>query len=189
MSEMPTNPASGPVAGNLSPMEAVRMGWRLLRSDFWPLALAGLVVAGILLALRFVPCVSYCEPIIVPFLWPPLMAGLFLVIHRRIDGYPVDVGAVFDGFRQRYWQSVVAALPITLVFLVMGALLIVVMMGAGMGVGMLMPQRSQDMELAQVAVMYGAIFVAILIEYVIVGVISLFLMFAMLIVWERPDSG
>jgi hypothetical protein len=84
----------------LGVLDAAGLGWRLMRSDFWPLWV-----------------VSFLANIIAGFsgpgvfvVGPPMAAGVFYVLGQRMQGRRVDVGQVFQGFSQRFKQSFMAGL-------------------------------------------------------------------------------
>jgi len=158
-------PAAQP-AGALGAVEALRMGWRLVMSDFWPIWLIGLVAFAIQAGCGLVGAVPYiggCFSLVVAiFVEAALSAGLVYAVRRRIDGAPAVVNDLFEGFRQRYWPSVVACLiPIAIsiafvsfitaivggVFMLMGAfgghmsdekVIVMVLVGAGIGLPLLL---------------------------------------------------
>lgn len=175
----------------LGTMDAVRLGWRLLAGDFWQVWLAALVVVAILGGLAMVPCLSCLAPIANIFVWPPLMAGLFLVIRSRIDGMPVEVGRVFTGFRENYGQIVVAGLPVTLAALVLALGAFVARTGLGVAVmGFGMSDLQNEAEPWRPMLMMQAVNVlCLVIEQALAGIVGLLFMFAMLAVWENPTQG
>ena len=173
----------------LGAMEAAGMGWRLLVADFWQMWLAALIVEAILAGIKIIPCLSCLAPITRIFLWPPLMAGLFWVIRDRVDGAPIRMGRLFGAFKHCFWQTVVAGLPVTLAFLVLGVVFFIVGMSLGMTVGLLAGGRGHDMDPAAVAMLYGIDFASILAREAITGIVGLFFMFALLAIWETPQDG
>jgi len=169
----------------LGVMDALGHGWALLRSDFWPLWTVGLVMLAIEMACGLpgaIPYIGGCISLAISiFVVPPLAAGLFLAVRRRIDGARADVNTLFDGFRQRYWQSVVAMLLPTLLGLAAGVLIV------GMVIAIAAISENADEEVAIVlAVILGFLALVVLIG---VMVFSLFFTFSLLYVWEYPQSG
>ncbi len=173
----------GPGAGRLGVFDALGLGWQLLKADFWKLWLAAFVVTIIQSGVSMfgaIPYLGACVSLAAGlFLYPQLMAGLFFVVRQRIDGVPVDVGNAFEGFRSRYWQSLVATLPAMIVGFVFGLLI-----GGTALVGAMMAEGEADPE----AVM-PLIVVVVLVAAVVVAVICLFFMFALVAVWDCPASG
>ena len=180
--------------GAVGVMDAVRMGWRLMMADFWPVWVVGLVAYAILAAVGVVGGVIGIVPILGPivngciqlaagiFVQPPIMAGLFYAIRNCIDGSPPQAGEVFEGFRQRYWQSVVAMLLPNIIAFV-AALLIGGIVAGAVVIG---DDMGSDEE---VAVAVG-IALAIVIPLVIVlCLVMLLFLFSLLAVWDHPESG
>jgi hypothetical protein len=183
------------------------MGWGLLTSDFGNLFLVGLVVEAILLGMYIVPCVSCLAPIAAVFLYPPLMAGLFLAVRAKVDGGPARVGALFLAFKHRYWDTVVAGLPVTLTALLAGVVFYIVSQAIGIG-GMMWFQQSMMGGGGQPFPMAGAgpgpfgqaewgpmLFIMAsqvgleLLKHAVTGAVALFFMFALLAVWDFPGRG
>ncbi|HUU92469.1 MAG TPA: hypothetical protein VM238_14825 [Phycisphaerae bacterium] len=175
-------------------MDAVRMGWRLMMADFWPIWVVGLVAYAILAAIGVVGGVIGIVPILGPivngciqlaagiFLQPPIMAGLFYAVRNSIDGSPAQVGEVFEGFRQRYWQSVVAMLLPNIIGLVAGVLI-----GGILLTAVIIGQEAGSDE--DVAIAVGiALAIAIPLAIILCLVMLLFL-FSLLAVWDHPESG
>jgi len=186
MSDLPPQRMEEHLPGmeELGVMDATRMGWRLLMSDFWPIWLLGLVVVAIQMGCSLVGSIPYiggCFSLALAiFLQPPLYAGLFYAVARVIDGQKAMAGQVFEGFRQRYWPSVVAnLLPVAIGFgfgLVVGGLMFG-MVFATQGAG-------GDEE----AFIIIAVLVAIPLA-VIFALVMLLFVFSMLAVWDYPESG
>ena len=173
----------------LGVLDAVGMAWRLLWQDFWPFWVVGLVVWAIQVGAGFaggIPYIGACISLAVGvFLQPPLMAGLFWAVRQRIDGGRTDVGHVFEGFRSRYWQSVVAGLPPTVIgfaagMLIMGIVLVVLAIAGVLG------GHVSDEEAIIAVVIATALSLPIL-AAVIIG--SLLFAFSLLAVWDYPQSG
>jgi len=171
-------------------MDAVRSGWGLLMADFWPLWLPALVVYALQLAagtFGAVPYIGACFAIAIGiFLTPPLGVGLYYVVTRRVQGGRAEVGQVFEGFRQRYWPSVVAHLPLLAVgvgvALVALALVLVILAGFGAFSG---GNLSDEDAVAMVVMM-----ALVIVPLVLLGVVAaMFFTFALLAVWDHPASG
>lgn len=196
MSELPPErmeehlPGYEPDAGGLGVMDAVRMGWQLLMSDFWPIWVLGLVVAavlggiggalGVFMIIPIVNLLGACLMIVVGlFVQPPFLAGLFYAVGRVIDGQKAEAGQVFEGFRQRYWPSVVAVLlPMGIGFgiaLVFGGIAGVLIAATG---------ADEDEEaLAAITLLVG------LPMYLILFLVGLLFIFSLVAVWDHPESG
>ena len=183
-------PPGLPGGETLGVMDAVRMGWRLMMADFWPIWLLGLVVYAIQAGCGVVgatPYIGGCIALAVGlFVQAPLNAGLFFAVRRRIDGAPAQVGDLFEGFRQRYWPSVVAILLPTGLALAFG-LLIAGGVFAAIGVGGAFGNHHVSEE-----EMLAAVGVAMLILVplcIVFGLIMLLFVFSQLAVWDHPESG
>jgi hypothetical protein len=159
-------------------MDCVAQGWNLLTADFVNTWVIGLVTFLLL-------CVMGCALIAAPLLIPPLMAGLYLAVRRRIDGGPLEIGDLFSGFRERYWHAVASALPP-----ILAGLVALVLMGAavvaGLAVmGVFSPGGTHHGHiLAGILVMAGPI----LLLQLGLSVFCLFFTFVMAAVWDHPES-
>jgi len=194
---MPSTQPPAPVGGGLGVMDAVGMGWRVLMDDFWQLWLVGLVamlipgainfVGNLIGMIPFVGILGSCIAIAVAiFVQPAFSAGLFFAVRRRIDGNPTQVNDVFEGFRQRYWQSVVAMLPPLGVGLV-GGIIAVGIAGAVLvlGFGVSGNHMNDDKMIAAILVSAAAaspVIIALIL-------VSLLFLFSFLAVWDHPESG
>jgi hypothetical protein len=101
MSRIPTaRTPQSPPGPRLGVVEAMGQGWDLMKTDFWPLWVTAFLAV-------ILPGFARLAAIVVG---PPLAAGLFLVLSRRMDGQKSEIGDVFKGFSQRFKESVVAGL-------------------------------------------------------------------------------
>jgi len=183
-----------PGEGRLGVMDAVRMGWRLMMADFWPIWVVGLVAYAILAAVGVVGGVIGIVPLLGPiingciqlaagiFVQPPLMAGLFYAVRNCIDGAPAQAGEVFEGFRQRYWQSVVAMLLPNIIGFVAGVLIGGIVVGA-----VIIGEEAGGDE--EVAVALGVALAIVIPLAIILALVMLLFLFALLAVWDHPESG
>ena len=184
----------------LGAMDAAGMAWRLLRSDFWRLWLLVLVVNAILFGAGLVTQCAGMVPLvgglismaltmgIYVFGSPPLQAGLFYAISRKIDGGEAKVDSLFEGFKQRYWESVVAELPFLGIWvafwgIVMVAIFVGVFVGAASGDGRGPFAHGLTPAWIIGIVAAGVVFLALLAA---AAIFSLFLIFALLAVWDFP---
>jgi uncharacterized membrane protein len=168
-------------------MDAVRMGWRLLMSDFWMLWLLALVLAAILMGVGFVSCLLCClAPLVAFFAAPPLDAGLFKAIKRRVDGAKVDFADLFAAFSPMYLQTVLAGLPVMAIDTVMQMSQTGVRLAAQFA-----EPISQEMHWHQgemVGILLVAVGVGLLVMLALL-IVRLFFTFALLAIWDRQDSG
>jgi len=91
----------------VEPMECLKGGWNLIRSQYW--LFFGMTAVGVLIG------------IVVPFglLMGPMMCGLYMAFFQTRRGQPIEFGLLFKGF-DFFGESVVATLlhmiPIMVVF-------------------------------------------------------------------------
>ena len=171
----------------LGVIDALGMGWRLLMSDFWGLWLPAFVLTLVMMA------ASNFGIIAAVLVQPPLMAGLYWLVARKIDGAPVQIGDVFEGFQQRFGQSVLAMLPVSLASLVFGvaiAAVVMVTMFGGMaiaGVG----AHGEEEAIAAVVVVLGILVGGglLLVIFLALLIFCMFFTFALPAVWDHPESG
>jgi len=167
--------------GRLGVIDAYRLGWRFMKKDFWQHWLLAFVFLLLLTASGFVPFGQFIAG-------PPLAAGFMYVLMQRIEGRALGVGGLFEGFKQRFAQSIVSLLPVLIVGFVLWIIYIVVsfilmfpiLMSAG-------PDHSPDMERFLIA--FIPFVVVANIVGILVGVFQLFFIFAPLAVWDCPQSG
>jgi len=126
--------------GRLGVIDAYRLGWRFMKKDFWQQWLLAFVFLLLLTASGFVPFGQFIAG-------PPLAAGFMYVLMQRIEGRALGVGGLFEGFKQRFAQSIVSLLPVLIVGFVLWIIYMVVyfvlifpiLMSAG-------PDHPPDME-------------------------------------------
>ncbi|MCX5654885.1 MAG: hypothetical protein NTY65_09590 [Planctomycetota bacterium] len=186
---LPAGP--GQPAAPLGVFDALGMGWRLMMSDFWALWLPAFVVMLIIMG------ASNFGLVAAVLVQPPLWAGLYWLVTRKIDGAPVKVGDVFAGFQQRFGQSVLAMLPLSLAGMVFGlAMMVVFLMTIFGGVAISAGPHGGGEE----AIASEAIAAVVVLGILAGGVILFVLLAAMLIfclfftfvipaVWDHPESG
>ncbi len=174
---------AGPPAP-LGVLDAMGLGWRLLMSDFWRLWLVGLVLLMVAWAAGM-----FGLPAAI-LVTPPLLAGLFHVVARRMDGGPAEVADLFRGFKERFAESVVAYLPVSLGSVVLGVLIglsvwLLIMLCVGVA-------AAEGDDGAVLLAIVAAVFVFLVIEAVLViglSLLVLFFYFAPAAVWDHPGQG
>jgi len=193
-------PAAGATAASadLGVIEAMRMGWRLLMADFWMLWLLAFVKGAVELGVGLATCCLCClAPIVGFFVEPPLMAGLFRGVSRRVDGGPVDVGDLFAAFPMCYWSTVLAGLPVVAI-----DALVAIVQNVGqtcvrvpLQIAALLADEMGASDEETVLVILGFFAVGGLV-FVVMTAIGLaltaarfFFQFALLAVWDTPQSG
>ena len=183
-----TRPTAAPAPQGGAPlgvMEATRMGWRLLMSDFWPLWTVALVEMVVLIGASMFGLVATIVVV------PPLVAGLFYVVARRIDGGPAEVGDLFAGFQKRFGQSVVGFLPVSIAAAVFG-MLVGAVISVAVFICMAVAQEGRgDEEFVIATVIIGILAVLAIgaILFIAVQIFFLFFTFVLPAVWDHPDSG
>jgi hypothetical protein len=183
-----TGPTAAPApqgGAALGVMEATRMGWRLLMSDFWPLWTVALVEMIVIIGASMFGMVA-CLVVV-----PPLVAGLFYVVARRIDGGPAEVGDLFAGFQKRFGQSVVGFLPVTIASAVFGMVLGAVISIAVIICMAVAQEGRGDEEVIIPTVIIGilAVLAVWTILFIAVKIFVLFFTFVLPAVWDHPESG
>ena len=187
---MSETPASLPspqdhAAATLGVLDAVGMGWRLMMSDFWRLWVVAFVMLMILMGAGMFGLPAQI------LVQPPLMAGLFYVIAKRIDGGRAEVGDLFAGFKERFGPSVVGMLPVTaagfVLSILIGAVLGVLFV---LGAGVIAAAEGEEEVVAVVVIGGLALFLAIE-ALLILGfcVFAIFFNFVPAAVWDHPESG
>ena len=182
---LPAGP--GQPAAPLGVLEALGMGWRLMMSDFWALWLPAFVLTLIIMG------ASNFGIIAAVLVQPPLMAGLYWLVARKIDGAPVKLGDAFEGFQKRFGQSVLAMLPVSLASLVFGvaiAAVVMVTMFGGMAIAG-MGAHGEEEAIAAVVVVLGILVGGglLLVIFLALLIFCMFFTFALPAVWDHPESG
>ena len=194
----PTTAGDAAAAADLGVIDAMRMGWRLLMADFWMLWLLAFVKGAVELGVGLATCCLCClAPIVGFFVEPPLMAGLFRGVARRVDGDPVNVGDLFAAFSVCYWPSVLAGLPVVAID---GLAAIIQNVGQNciripiqIAAPLAEEMGASDEETAVVLVGIIAVggLLAVLATAVVFALAAarFFFQFALLAVWDSPESG
>ena len=81
----------------VSPVECVKGGWNLIKTQYW--LILGMVVVGWMIA----------SAVPLGILMGPMMCGLFLTFFKMRRGEPVEFGTLFKGF-EYLGQSIIATL-------------------------------------------------------------------------------
>jgi hypothetical protein len=183
MSQSPLPPTQVGAAGGppLGVLDALGMSWRLLTSDFWPLWTAALVAFLVFVVSGMVPFGSLVT-------LPPLAAGLIYVLMRRLDGHPVTVGQVFEGFRVRFAESLVALLPLIVVMLLNVAVLTAVSLAVMLPV-LLAGMNSPTPDIQPILKAYETLIPLTWGIHIPVSLVMLFLCFAPAALWDGHPKG
>jgi len=186
MSEVPSAPwPQGSPPASLGVINATRMGWRLLKSDFWRLWLVAFVAMAVLMGASMFGFVA------VILVLPPLAAGMVYVVSRRIDGGPAELSDLFAGFKQRFGQSVLGLLPVFLASMVFSMLLMATIAVAVILGATVVGASQQEEEVAIAVAIVGVVAVLVIggILFILVEVFGLFFAFVLPAVWDHPESG
>jgi hypothetical protein len=171
----------------LGVIDAMRMGWRLLMSDFWMLWLLALVLFAVLMGVGLVSCCLLClAPLVAFFVQPPLEAGLFKALKGRIDGAAVNFNDLFAAFPECYWPAVLAGLP---AMAIDGAMQMV-QLPVRIAVQCAEP-LSQELHWPAemlIPVIIGTAGVVLLLIVALL-IFRMFFAFSMLAIWDRKESG
>ena len=181
---LPAGP--GQPAAPLGVIEALGMGWRLMMSDFWALWLPAFVVTLIIMG------ASNFGIVAAVLVQPPLIAGLYWLVARKIDGAPVKLGDAFEGFQKRFGQSVLAMLPVSLAGMVFGLAIAAVIMVAMFGVMAIAEAGGHGDEGAIAAVVVLGILLGgglMLVLGLALIIFCMFFTFVFPAVWDHPESG
>ena len=185
MSQPPTQETYEPPAGGLGIMDALGMGWRLMKADFWQLWTVAIVLILLFMA-------SSCVPFGYFVAFPPLAAGFVYVLARRIDGGAVQTGGLFEGFRQRFSESLLSMLPLLIVWAVLWIVEIAVYV-AFLLPAIMLGESSRgghgDEADMMMAAAFGILGLVIVLVSIAVAVFQMFFLFAPMAVWDRPKAG
>jgi uncharacterized membrane protein len=172
-------------------MDAVAMGWRLVTGSFgtlWLIGLLAYLAQGYLGLLGAAPYIGALVSLAVSiFVQPALTTGLVYAIRRRAEGRGVRLEDLFEGFRQRYWQSVVSILPPMGLGVFFGLVMVGVLVALGIGLGVFAGNITWDTRTAvtAAAIALGAVSpVAFLMVCAL-----LFFVFTPVALWDHPESG
>jgi hypothetical protein len=174
-----------PAGRPLGVLDAMSLGWRLLVSDFWRLWLVGLVLLAVLMGAGMFGLPAGI------LITPPMMAGLLYVLRRRMDGGPAAVGDLFAGFKQRFGESVVGYLPVSLGSVVI-ATAFVLALWLLIGVCILIVAAAEGDEGVAVVTVACGILVFLALEFCLLAAMTLLALFFYLVpaaVWDHPGSG
>ncbi len=175
---------AGPQAP-LGVLEAMGLGWRLMASDFWRLWAVALVMMLIMMGAG-----AFGLPAAV-LVSPPMMAGMYYVVARRMEGGRAEVGDLFAGFKERFGESVVGYLPVSLGSMVIGGLLgvlgWVLMMMVFVGGA---AAEENEAAAAGIVLAGGLAFLAVM-GCLLVGLalLTLFFLLVPAAVWDHPGEG
>jgi len=95
-------PAFAVRAAKLDIISCYERSWNLLKSDFWPLFGASVLVAALICLVMYVQTMVSYLPIITPMFAGSLVGGWYYFFLLRIRGVPSSLGDLFGGFTRGY---------------------------------------------------------------------------------------
>ena len=184
----PPTPPQPPSSSSEEPfgaLQALARGWEILLGDFVNLWLAGLlfVVVGIGVGLLgAIPCIgAFFSIASTLFVTPQLYTGLLHVALRRTDGASVQPLDLFEGFRSKFVQSLVAFLPLWGIILIVTVPLFLLIIG-----GMSLSTDAAPNE-DVVAILVFLLFMSP--AYLFLAVVCLFFIFVPAVIWDLGVSS
>jgi len=154
--------------------------------DFWRLWAVALVMMLVLMAAG-----TFGLPAAI-LVTPPMMAGMFSVVRRRMEGGRAEVGDLFAGFKERFGESVVGYLPVSLGSMVIGGLLGVLSWVLMMMVFVAGAAAAEENEAAAGGVLLLGVlmFLGVLVCLGVgLALLRLFFLFVPAAVWDHPGEG
>jgi hypothetical protein len=157
----------------VAPMECLRAGYELVRSQYW--LFFGMTAVGIIIG-SVVP---------LGLMMGPMMCGLYLAIFQTRRGQPIEFNLLFKGF-DYFGESVVATLlhlvPVLVVF-------VPSYIAFYIGMFFLIPQAGADPDPAAMLTFFGAAMVFWIVMVIILIVLSIGFTFAYPLIVDRKMSG
>jgi len=110
-------PMLGDSTGMLDPMECIRSGWDMVKSNLGIFVLGAIIVFAINAAMSFIPIAGQIASI---FLMP-LNAGLIIMAFKAMNGSTPEISDIFSGYK-RFGDSLLVQL-VTGIFIGLGFVL------------------------------------------------------------------
>ncbi len=110
-------PMLGDSTGMLDPMECIRSGWGMVKSNLGIFVLGAIIVFAINAAMSFIPIAGQIASI---FLMP-LNAGLIIMAFKAMNGSTPEISDIFSGYK-RFGDSLLVQL-VTGIFIGLGFVL------------------------------------------------------------------
>ena len=161
--------------GAVRPMECLRLGWQLIKDDYW--LFLGITVVGAIL--------GSAAPL--ALLVGPAMCGIHICLLRQQDGMRVTFDMFFEGFNY-FLQSLIATMimvvPVFLVVIILYALF-------GVGVFAILAQQPQGRQPGPEVFwsMIGLISLLVLMLILTITVIQALFLFTYPLIVDRGLSG
>src|SRR5688572_6405667 len=170
------NGASAPIEfrrNAVEPMECLRAGWNLIRTQYW--LFVGMTAVGVIIG-SVVP---------LGILMGPMMCGLYLALFQTRRGQPIEFGVLFKGF-DYFGDSVIATLlhmiPVVIVFVPSYILFYI-------GIFAMMAQGGGEPDSGALLGFFGFFAVFWLVMIVVLIVLSVVFTFAYPLIVDRRLSG
>jgi hypothetical protein len=181
---------SGVAEGRLGVTDIVSLSWNTLKPQFRAVWAVGLVFLALQLAgslVQMVPLIGGLLAMAVTiFVQPPLAAGVVYATLRVIDGGSATVDDVFEGFRRRYFPSIVVMLPVwgasIVLLMVFGGAAILI----GLSTGIFKEGHSSD---AATILFMAVVGIALLVFVAVTAVLQAVTGLAYVGLWETHESG
>jgi uncharacterized membrane protein len=166
------SPATPFRRGVVQPISCIKIGWGLLRDQYW--LFVGMAAVAILLGS------------LVPFgiILGPMMCGIYMALFRRRRGEIVEFGILFKGF-DYFGESIVATL-IHYVPIVMVIVPFYIVLYGGL---FLITQQGGEPNSSAVFGFFAVILVLVLIMMVLIILISVIFTFSYPLIVDRKLSG
>lgn len=159
----------------VEPVECIKRGWDLIRSQYW--LFVGIAAVGILIG-SVVP---------LGILMGPMMCGIYLALFQTRRGQPIEFGTLFKGF-DHFGDSLIATLlhMVPIVLMVVPAY---ILMYVGMFAMMAQQGGGGEPNPAALLGFIGFFFVFWLVMMVVLIVLSVVFTFAYPLIVDRHLSG
>jgi uncharacterized membrane protein len=180
-SETQQGAGAPPVLGVL---DAYARGWQALIGDLANLWVATflmwVLILGSSMLIGWIPC--FGGILIAVFVQAPLWVGWYRTLELGLGRGRADIAEIFDGFKERYWTSVLAML-IPVVVLTVASILVSIGLFGGLSLTAALAGEEEPAVLIVPIVAY-----VLLCALISLVVWTLFLLVP-LAVWDHPESG
>src|SRR5437867_4375081 len=157
----------------VEPVECLKAGWNLIRSQYW--LFVGMSLVGIIIG-SVVP---------LGILMGPMMCGIYMALFQTRRGQPIEFGILFKGF-DYFGDAVVATLlhliPVVVVVVPTYILFYV-------GIFFMMPRNGDEPDLRAMLGFFGVFAVFWLVIMILLILLSVVFTFAYPLIVDRRLSG
>lgn len=158
----------------VQPVECIKAGWELIRSQYW--LFVGITLVGLLIG-NFVP---------LWILMGPMMCGIYLALFKTRRGEPIEFGLLFKGFD--YFGDALIATLLHMIPIVVVVIPTYLLFYVGM-FAMLASQNGSEPNPAAMLGFFGIFGVVWLVIMVLLIVVSVVFTFAYPLIVDRHMSG